>query len=69
MTTAAQAWSAAANGYTDQVTQVTSQGGEALLKLVETLRLLENDSSVLDSGAGNGALTNLLAHKCPNMYV
>ncbi|CZT21642.1 uncharacterized protein RCC_07507 [Ramularia collo-cygni] len=68
-TDAAQAWSAAANSYADHVTQVTSEGGEALLELVESLRPFDKDSIVLDSGAGNGALTNLLVQKSSDMSI
>jgi methylase of polypeptide subunit release factors len=69
MANAAEAWSAAASAYSDHVDHATSQGGEALLKLVETLRPLSANSLVFDSGAGTGALTSLLASKNPHMYV
>ncbi|SMQ56122.1 unnamed protein product [Zymoseptoria tritici ST99CH_3D7] len=68
-TDAATAWSAAANSYVDHIAQATSQGGEALTELVESLHPFDKDSKVLDSGAGNGALTSLLAPRCSDMSI
>lgn len=65
----AQMWSVHATAYASRISKVTSEGGEALLRLVEKRRRLERDSTVLDSGAGTGALTSLLHQKCPDMFI
>lgn len=49
--------------------KLTGQGGEALLKLVESVRSFDDSAVVLDSGAGSGALTALLRQKSSKMPI
>lgn len=65
----ASKWSATANSYSTTIVKLTGQGGEALLKLVESVRPLDDSAVVLDSGAGSGALTALLRQKNSKMPI
>lgn len=65
----ASKWSATANSYSTTVVKLTGQGGEALLKLVESVRPFNDAAVVLDSGAGSGALTALLRQKDSKMPI
>lgn len=57
---AAKGWSAAARVYAKSIEKTTTDGANALLDLVETIKPLSADSVVFDSGAGSGALTALV---------
>lgn len=62
-------WSAGAEAYHQVVPKLTSQGGVALLKLVDIVLPLHDGSHVLDFGAGSGALTSLLRQKNSTMPI
>lgn len=69
MTTNADAWSKTANAYAGQITDATGQAGDALLDLVETLRPLNGDSVILDSGAGTGELTSRILSRAKSASI
>lgn len=65
MSSNADAWSKTASAYAGQITAATGQAGDALLDLVETVRPLDGDSVILDSGAGTGELTTRILKRSP----
>ncbi|KAI5365184.1 putative S-adenosyl-L-methionine-dependent methyltransferase, Methyltransferase domain 25 [Septoria linicola] len=67
MTDQSSKWSATAQAYSSKIVEVTSQGGQALLELINTIDPPKGTSVVLDSGAGTGLLTSLLADQYPGV--
>ena len=63
-------WSNAASHYAAQMAAATSQAADDLIELAEKrLSFSTSWSNVLDSGAGNGVLTQALANRYPEMRI
>lgn len=69
MASAGEKWSAGAAAYDHRVAQVTGDGGEALVKLVDKIKPFGNESKVFEAGAGTGATTELLRRQNESMTI
>lgn len=69
MSSAGEKWSAGAAAYVNRVAQVTGEGGEALVKLVNNIKPFDDGSKVFEAGAGTGATTHLLRQQNANMAI
>lgn len=65
-----ESWSHAASHYAVQMAAATSQAADGLIDMVESrLPISTNSSHVLDSGAGNGVLTQALVSRFPGTRI
>lgn len=69
MSTPDEKWSAAAAKYVERVAQVTGEGGDALIKLVDKINPFDDKSKIFEAGAGTGATTHLLRQRNDYMTI